>query len=125
MPIVPSSLIEVKRLPGKGRGVFARQDIPQGTVIETAPVLVAPEGDMEATALAGHCFLWSRGQVAIPLGYGALYNHSYNPNAEYSDKAPLTKIYRALRDISAGEEITINYNGSPEDGSPVGFEVKE
>lgn len=125
MPFVPSSLIEVKRLPGKGRGVFARQDIPEGTVIETVPVLVASEEDMEATAMAGHCFLWSQGQVAIPLGYGALYNHSYNPNAEYFDKAPLTKVYRALRDISAGDEITINYNGSPEDRSPVGFEVKE
>jgi len=125
MPIVPSSFIEVKRLPGKGRGVFAREDIPAGTVIETVPVLVAPEEDLEATALAGHCFLWSRGQVALPLGYGALYNHSYHPNAEYCDRAPRTKVYRALRDISAGEEITINYNGTPHDGSPVGFDVKE
>lgn len=125
MPIVPSSLIEVKRMPGKGRGVFARAAIPAGTVIETVPVLVAPEDDLEATALAGHCFFWSRGQVALPLGYGALYNHSYDPNAVYCDRAPRIKVYRALRDISAGEEITINYNGTPDSRSPVGFEVKE
>ena len=125
MPIVPSTLIEVKRVPGKGRGVFAREAIPAGTVIEIAPVLVAPEEDLEATELAGHCFLWSRGQVALPLGYGALYNHSYNPNADYCDRAPRTKIYRAIRDIAAGEEITINYNPNTNHRSPVGFEVKE
>lgn len=125
MPIVPSDLIEVKRIPKKGRGVFARCDIPAGTVIETAPVLVVSEQDMETTELAGHCFLWSKGKVGLPLGCGALYNHSYDPNAEYLDRAPQTKIYRALRDIVTGEEITINYNGSPHDESPVGFDVRE
>lgn len=125
MPIVPSDLIEVKRIPNKGRGVFARRDISAGTVIETAPVLVVSEQDMETTELAGHCFLWSKGKVGLPLGYGALYNHSYEPNAEYIDRAPQTKVYRALRDIVGGEEITINYNGSPHDTSPVGFDVCE
>ena len=125
MPIHPSDLIEVKRIPGKGRGVFARSAISEGTIIEVAPVLVISEQDMETTELAGHCFLWSKGKVGLPLGYGALYNHSYEPNAEYLDRAPQTKIYRALRDIDAGEEITINYNGSPRDDSPVGFEVRE
>lgn len=125
MPIHPSDLIEVKRIPGKGRGVFARSAISEGTIIEVAPVLVISEQDMETTELAGHCFLWSKGKVGLPLGYGALYNHSYEPNAEYLDRAPQTKIYRALRDIDAGEEITINYNGSPHDDSPVGFEVRE
>jgi len=123
MPIVPSEFIEVKRIPGKGRGVFARQDIAAGTIIETAPVLVVAEEDLEATGIAGHCFLWTKGKVGLPLGYGALYNHSYQPNAEYSDRAPQTKIYRALQEIKAGEEITINYNGTPDDTSPVGFEV--
>jgi SET domain-containing protein len=28
-----------------------------------------------------------------------------------------------LRDIDAGEEITVNYNGHEEDLTPVGFEV--
>jgi SET domain-containing protein len=125
MPIVPSELIEVRRISGKGRGVFARQLIPAGMVIEIAPVLVVPEDDMETTELAGHCFLWSEGKVGLPLGYGALYNHSYDPNAEYLDRTPQTKVYRAVRDIAAGEEITINYNGTPNDRSPVGFDVRE
>ena len=36
-----------------------------------------------------------------------------------------TKLFTALRAIEPGEEITVNYNGDPEDGSPVGFEVIE
>jgi SET domain-containing protein len=31
--------------------------------------------------------------------------------------------FLALRDIEEDEEITINYNGEPEDGDPVGFRV--
>jgi hypothetical protein len=43
-------------------------------------------------------------------GYGALYNHSDEPNAdvEYTAGAD-TVTFRALRLISAGEEITFNY----------------
>jgi hypothetical protein len=124
MSFTHSDLVEVKRIRGKGRGVFARRTIAAGTVIEEVPVLSLPADDVEATALAGHCFLWGRGTVALPLGYGALYNHSYAPNAEYVDRTPQTKLFRAVRDIAAGEEITINYNGDRNDGSDVGFEVR-
>jgi len=31
--------------------------------------------------------------------------------------------FKALRDIQAEEEITVNYNRDPQDGSPVWFEV--
>lgn len=123
MPFFPSEKIEVRQVRGKGRGVFARVSIADREIIETVPVLVLSEEDMEQTELAGYCFLWGRGTVALPLGYGALYNHSITPNAEYVDRSPRTKVFRALRDIAPGEEITINYNGSPGDDSPVGFEV--
>jgi SET domain-containing protein len=59
----------------------------------------------------------------LALGYGSLYNHSYHPNARYDDAAGPTKVFTALRDIAAGEEITVNYNGEPDDGSSVGFRV--
>jgi hypothetical protein len=59
-----------------------------------------------------------------PPGYGSLYNHSYRPNARYVDLAGRTKVFTALRDIAAGEEITVNYNGEPGDVTPVGFEVE-
>jgi len=34
-------------------------------------------------------------------------------------------VYRALRPIKKGEEITVNYNGEPDDKTPIDwFEVK-
>jgi len=124
MSFTHSDLILVKRVRGKGRGVFARQLIPAGTEIERVPVLTMPIEDAEASALAPHCFLWGRNTVGLPLGYGALYNHSYQPNAVYEDRTPQTKIFRAARDIQAGEEITINYCGDSDNDFDVGFEVR-
>ena len=65
------------------------------------------------------------GEAALALGYGSLYNHSYRPNARYVDLGDRTKLFTAIWDIAAGEEITVNYNGEPGDETPVGFEVIE
>jgi uncharacterized protein len=127
MALIQTDAVEVRRAGGKGLGVFARRPIRAGEVIERVPVIVLPareiEDDSGATTLAGYCFVWARGKVAVALGYGSLYNHSYRPNARYEDRGRRTKLFTALRDIAAGEEITINYNGEPRDRSPVGFDV--
>ncbi len=129
MALTQSVAVEVRQVRGKGRGVFARRSIPEGEVIETCPVLVLPAeqvGDDPARhALAAYTFEWGRETVALALGYGSLYNHSYQPNARYEDVGGRTKLFVALRDIAAGEEITVNYNGEPEDRSPVWFDVFE
>jgi len=121
--------IEVKLVKGKGRGVFARKPIREGDVIERVPVIVIPVEDIKNSegwvGLAGYCFYWAEGKVALALGYGSLYNHSYKPNARYDDVGRMTKVFSAVRDIAAGEEITVNYNGDPEDGDPMGFDVVE
>lgn len=124
-----SSLICVKKAPGKGRGVFARTDIRKGAIIERVPVLVIPvsefTGGLQNDTLNTYLYLWSKGKVAVSLGYGSLYNHSYEPNAKYVfGYGPGTLTYRALRNIAAGEEITINYNYTPGDKTPMLFNVK-
>ena len=122
-----SDLVCVKRIKGKGRGVFARAAIRKGTVIEQVPVLVVPikdfVGGLDNPTLRKYLYIWNKGTIAISLGYGSLYNHSYAPNADY-EHAAQAMIYRAVRHIEPGEEITINYNGDPADQAPVGFEVK-
>ena len=46
----------------------------------------------------------------IPLGYGALYNHSDNFNARWETDVPRSvMIVAAARDIAADEEILICY----------------
>jgi len=124
-----SDAVVVKRVKGKGRGVFARRPIRKGEVIETCPVLVLTDAEyadgLARTALANYCFAWGKGKVALALGFGSLYNHSYRPNARYLDVGPRTKEFTALRDIAPGEEITVNYNGNPRGRAKVWFDVVE
>lgn len=123
MALKQSPLVQVKRTKDRGRGVFAAEPIPEGTEFERVPVLVLPIDEVEASDLADYAFLWGKSTVAIALGYGSLYNHSYEPNARYEDAGVRTKVFIALRDIEPGEEITINYNGEPTDLTEVGFDV--
>src|SRR4051794_29855954 len=62
MAIRQSDAIEVRRVKGKGRGVFARRLIRKGEVIEIVPVLVLPsrgfENGLAGTGLANHVFAW-------------------------------------------------------------------
>ncbi len=129
MGFTQTNAIEVKQIKGKGRGVFARRLIHDGEVIERVPVLVLPVGETRTasgpTRMSGCCFEWGRGTVAVALGYGSLYNHSYQPNARYDDESGRAKVFRAIRDIAPGEEIVVNYNGEPGDKTPVWFKITE
>lgn len=111
-----------------GKGVFAAGPIPEGGVIEVCPVLLFPKAQLAAmrqTILDDYYFDWGDddSQYAIALGYGSLYNHAYEPNADYEmDFENETIDFYALRDIAPGEEIFVNYNGAPGNRSKVWFE---
>jgi len=128
MSFTQSVLIEVRNTKSKGRGVFARTLIPEGTVFERVPLLVMPAEDIlegeHSKMLQGYIFEYKK-KVALALGYGSLYNHSYTPNARYDDAGRQTKEFSALRDILPGEEITINYNGAEDIMDPVEFSVSD
>jgi SET domain-containing protein len=125
-----SSSIAIATFPGKGRGVVAQRQFRAGETIERPPVIVIPREQValiRETKLASYYYEWGDDddQGAIALGYGSLYNHSYEPNARFEfheDQDCLEFI--ALRDIERGEEITINYNNLEESASdPVNFDV--
>jgi SET domain-containing protein len=124
--------IAIAKFPGKGRGVVARRAFRAGETIERPPVIVIPReqvGLIRETRLGTYYYEWGDDckQAAIALGFGSLYNHSYEPNARFEfheDEECLEFI--ALRDIEPGEEITINYNNLEESAAnPVKFEVKQ
>lgn len=100
----------VRIIEGKGRGVFANRPFKQGEIIEVAPVLVFPRQESEVilSTLLGNYTFDVQGRDGIALGYGSLYNHSFEPNADYviSQTAIVVK---AERDIKEDEEITIHY----------------
>ncbi len=111
-----------------GRGVFAARDIEAGEIIEICPVLIFPQSQLphiRQTMLDDYYFDWGDDGAfyAVCLGYGSLYNHEYEPNAEYGmDFAAETIDFYAVKDIPAGTEITVNYNGEPGNREKVWFE---
>lgn len=63
-------------------------------------------------------------RYAIACGAPSFLNHSYSPNATYEiDLDASTLELRALRRIEAGEEVLINYNGAPDDHTPLWFDA--
>ena len=123
-------MIRVGVSAGKGRGIFAESRIACGAVIEEAPVIVVPAGEVQHvdnTVLGDYYFDWGEDQksAAFLLGLCALCNHSYSPNAKFLRKMDAGCVrFTALRDIEANEEITVNYNEDPGDDSPVWFAVQ-
>ncbi len=127
------------RLPGifidkagkKGKGVFTENDISAHTVIEIAPVIILSEADrkkVEETKLFFYIFEWGKDgkQGIVALGYVSMYNHLSPSNCEYEmDFKAETISVTSMRDIKAGEEITINYSAGWDDFQPVWFKEEK
>ncbi len=122
-----SLLIEVKKVKGKGRGVFAKHRIEKGEIIERVPVVLVPirsfVGERANAFVNTYLYCWDEDHMAICQGYGLLYNHAIEPNAKYAfGKNVIT--FRARRPIEVGEEITINYNYyAKKRADPMSFDV--
>ncbi|MBI3271112.1 MAG: SET domain-containing protein-lysine N-methyltransferase [Planctomycetes bacterium] len=136
LPLTPGGSrtprLAVAQVGARGRGVVATTAFAQGELLESCPVLVLPAEQwplLESTDLFGYLFAFGERMehAAIALGLGSLYNHSYAPCATYVKdwNAGMIHFY-ALRAITPGEEITVNYNnGRAEDRTPLWFDVLE
>lgn len=118
MEIIPPTKIKIVDIKGKGRGIIATQDIKKEEIIEHCPVLFLSEKeiqflDHESDVLKFY-YLSQSGinKHCIMLGYGSLYNHSSDPNADidYDTEDPKNFLmFVAIKDIPAGEEIVFDY----------------
>lgn len=105
----------------KGRGVFTSKILKKGDLVEICPVIELSY--KEHQTLAGHllenyAFVWNtrKKSVAILLGFGSLYNHSTKPNTDYIKKIKEgVMVFKALKTIKAGEEISIDYGDMHKD----------
>ena len=118
MKIIPPAKIYVKESEGKGLGVFARDQIQKGEIVEVAPVRVLSEKERDSLIkdvppLADYDFYWSdqkEAAGAIAFGYAELYNHSSNPNIELlTNMDHQTISFVAIQDISPEEELCFDY----------------
>jgi SET domain-containing protein len=120
--------IEIKQSPLHGRGVFATQRIKPGAVIEIAPLILLETADKEflqTTSLFSYYFLIDNEDTPAALGLGnsSLYNHSYSANAVYTiSLKDACLVIKACKEIKPGDEITLNYNGKPDDTTHVYFQ---
>lgn len=114
----------------RGRGVYTKQSIPVNTVIEISPVIVMSAEErklLDQTILHDYIFEWGPDsqQCCMALGYVPVYNHSYESNCEYEMdfRNQVIKI-KTVRNIEAGEELFINYNGDWNNSKRIWFDTK-
>jgi hypothetical protein len=130
VPVPPdpnSSGVRMGVVVGHGRGMFAARKFLKGELIERAPVVAIDQKkwpNAEKTILSDYAFDWGEKDehAAIALGYISIYNHSYSPNAQLEQMLDeLMMEIVAIADIEPGEEITINYNGDPDNRDSLWF----
>ena len=103
--------------PLRGRGLFAKRNIPKFTLIHTAPCIHIPHDEYEQhlkyTELEHYVFNCTKsGGKMVALGHGSLFNHdSKSPNINFEVDADLCLIrYRtSFKEVKVGEELCISY----------------
>jgi hypothetical protein len=113
-----------------GRTLIAVRNIRAGETISEAPVRVISNHKLDSftriLALTDLAHDWLNRFCAIVLGIPALVNHSYSANAFYRpNRRRRTISLVAYKSIAAGYEVTMNYNGHPNDQSPLDWNSTE
>jgi SET domain-containing protein len=99
--------IYVKKSKKHGYGVFAGKTFKKGEKIEECYIITSKKGGDKALE---DYYFDVNGKYAIFTGFGIIYNHSDDPNADYiiNEKNRLTTI-KADRTIPKDTEIFISY----------------
>ncbi len=98
--------VVVKKSSINGYGVFAAQSFKKGQIIEECYIIVTRGGDKGLEDF----YFDSRGKNAVVLGFGSIYNHADEPNADYTIKSKQrVAVFKALKNIRKGEEIFVSY----------------
>ena len=124
MPVYKEPSLEIKSAGLKGRGVFTKKSIKAGKLFLRNETIALSPGDthfVESSILGRYIFGSDHRMDPfsyLAVGHGSLLNHSDDPNTEFRlSEGPHGKmvVFTALRNIKAGEEITIDYGWDDED----------
>ena len=119
MILLPKDSWEVKKTETKGRGLFTKREIGAGVVIGDYLGTVVRTRDLEIREDVQNLFLMyyhDEASIYPDLANDGIHlvNHSCTPNACMYVHAGHT-LFFALRQIFAGEELTVSYMLSPQD----------
>ena len=120
--------ISQSKIANAGRGVFAGVNIKKGEIIESCPVIEILKRDSEninLSMLVTYIYYLGKNKerMIVALGFGSIYNHTFQPNAKYKEKYKEKVIdFIALNKIKKIDEITVNYSqGNHKDKNPLWF----
>lgn len=98
--------IYVKKSSMHGFGVFAAKTIRKGEIIEECYAIISRGGDKTLMDF----YFDAKGKYALLTGFGSIYNHSDEPNADYTiNRKRRIATIKADRTIRKGEEIFVSY----------------
>jgi SET domain-containing protein len=89
-----------------GYGVFAGKTIKKGEAIEDCYIIISKGGDR----VLEDFYFDVDGKYAIFTGFGVIYNHADEPNADYKINGKNRLVtFKANQTIRKGEEIFVSY----------------
>lgn len=110
--------IEMRRSPIHRWGVFAREFISSGEVLEEVPFISIPMSNTEGSSLfIDYRFNYPSGvspweKQVIPFGMACIYNHSDTPNAKwFTDQENELFVFQTIKNIDPDTEICTYYGG--------------
>lgn len=102
--------IAESHIPGAGDGLYARVPLERGTRLAVVGVLIAADSVADRCTRYADEHKYRVGDyLLIPLGYGAMANHSSTPNVAKVVEGHDVHL-QALRDIEADEELCFAYS---------------
>lgn len=120
--------IEMRFSPMHGCGIFAARDFLFGEIIEVSPMIHLSPAQIGDNLKDYRFNSFDENISAVSLGFGSVYNHADHPNVHYAEASTLgdapgafrySHMLTAARDISAGDELFINYGESWWNGTKV------
>ena len=115
--LIFSNKIEIRKSPIHGWGVFAKENISSGEILEESYFLIIPMNYNESSSIfIDYRFNYPRSNSkyqVIPFGFCCVYNHSDSPNAMWeTDEDNEIFTFFSIKDIKKDEEILTYYGGS-------------
>ncbi len=103
--------IDNSTIPNAGKGLFTKVKLVPGDRLKVVGVLVVTDSIIDQCTYYADKYKFRVGEaLLIPLGYGAMVNHSSSPNMEKIIEGR-TVYLQALSTIAKGEELFICYSG--------------